>query len=123
VIDYHTTRFEDEQARFDVVFDTVGGETLMRSWSVLKPAGRMVTIASGSEGATDERVKAAFFIVEPSAPQLTDICRLIDAGELRPVLDRVVPFERAAAAFRGEVKRAGRGKLVIAIADPAAPGM
>ena len=49
----------------DVAFDTVGGETLQRSWGVLKPGGRMITIAAASETTTDNRVKQAFFIVEP----------------------------------------------------------
>ncbi len=45
-IDYQSTRFEDAARQVDVVFDTVGGETLERSWSVLKPGGRMVTVAA-----------------------------------------------------------------------------
>jgi NADPH:quinone reductase-like Zn-dependent oxidoreductase len=53
----------------DIVFDAVGGETLDRSWAVLKPGGRMVTIAADSEGTKDQRVKDAFFIVEPSQKQ------------------------------------------------------
>ena len=40
VIDYKTTRFEDVAHDMDVVFDTVGGETLMRSWTVLRPGGK-----------------------------------------------------------------------------------
>ncbi|MEI9896176.1 MAG: zinc-binding dehydrogenase [Chthoniobacter sp.] len=61
VIDYQTERFEDHVGKVDVVFDAVGGETLRRSWDVLKPGGRLVTIASNSEGAEDERTKAAVF--------------------------------------------------------------
>src|SRR5262247_4190123 len=61
VIDYQTSRFEDQVGKVDVVFDGVGGETLNRSWSALRPGGRMVTIAADSEGTTDQRVKDAFF--------------------------------------------------------------
>ena len=46
VIDDRTERFEDNVRDVDVVFDTVGGELLKRSWSLLKPLGRMVTIAA-----------------------------------------------------------------------------
>src|SRR5258708_4250609 len=46
VIDYRTTRFEDTARNVDVVFDSLGGETLERSWPVLKPGGRLVTIAA-----------------------------------------------------------------------------
>ncbi len=48
VIDYHSSRFEDRTQKVDVVFDTVGGETLDRSWNMLKAGGRLVTIASAS---------------------------------------------------------------------------
>ena len=59
----------------DVVFDAVGGETLDRSWKVLRPGGRLVTIVS-VEKAADERGRAAFFIVEPNARQLDEVARL-----------------------------------------------
>ena len=113
VVDYHTQRFEDVARDFDVVFDTVGGETLQRSWSVLKPGGRMVTIAAAGEATTDERVKQAFFIVEPDQHQLAEIAARLSDGRLRTFVDAVVPFSRAADAFAGRVERSGRGKLVI----------
>src|SRR5215470_2755013 len=65
VIDYKACRFEKEVRDVDVVFDAVGSDTLERSWGVLKPNGRMITIAADSEGTSEERVKDAFFIVEP----------------------------------------------------------
>jgi NADPH:quinone reductase-like Zn-dependent oxidoreductase len=46
VIDYTTTRFEDVVHDVDLVFDTVGGDTLQRSWQVIKPGGVLVTIVS-----------------------------------------------------------------------------
>ncbi len=46
VIDYTTEPFDQKVRDLDVVFDTVGGETLRRSWPLLKPGGHMVTIAS-----------------------------------------------------------------------------
>jgi NADPH:quinone reductase-like Zn-dependent oxidoreductase len=117
VIDYRAVRFEETVRDIDVVFDTVGGETLERSWGVLKPGGRMVTIAANSEGTTDERTKRAFFIVEPNQKQLTEIGGMLDAGTLQPVVDAVVPFAQAPAAYAGLVRqRLGRGKLVVAIA-------
>src|SRR5215470_5601859 len=58
-IDYKASRFEREVRDVDVVFDAVGGDTFERSWGVLKPGGRMVTIAANSEGTADQRVKDA----------------------------------------------------------------
>ena len=52
VIDYRAERFEDVVREVDVVFDTVGGETLERSWGVLKPGGRLVTVAASDEQTT-----------------------------------------------------------------------
>lgn len=116
VIDYRAVRFEENVSEVDVVFDTVGGETLQRSWRVLKPGGRMITIAADSEATNDDRVKQAFFIVEPNHKQLIQIGELLAAGDLYPVVDAVLPFSQAPAAYTGGVKeRRGRGKLVVAV--------
>jgi NADPH:quinone reductase-like Zn-dependent oxidoreductase len=72
VIDYRAERFEETVRDVDVVFDAVGGATLQRSWPVAKSGGRVVTIAAESEGTDDERVKKAFFIVEPNQKQLCE---------------------------------------------------
>jgi len=119
VIDYKTVAFEKIARDIDVVFDTVGGDTLQRSWDVLKPGGRMVTVASNSESTSDERVTKAFFIVEAKREQLMEISRLLDARELRTVVDITVPFSRAAEAYAGSVKRQGRGKMVVIVGDAA----
>jgi NADPH:quinone reductase-like Zn-dependent oxidoreductase len=84
VIDYRTTPFETTVKDMDVVFDTVGGKTLERSWGVLKSNGRLVTVATQSESSADQRVRDAFFIMEPNRAQLVEIAHLIDAGQLRP---------------------------------------
>jgi NADPH:quinone reductase-like Zn-dependent oxidoreductase len=117
VIDYRAERFESCVKGLDVVFDTVGGETLERSWNVLKRGGRMVTIAADVEGSTDPRIKQAFFIVEPSQNQLAEIAGLLDRGELRTVVDSVFPLSEAADVFAGKAARQGRGKLVIEIGN------
>ncbi len=117
VIDYHASPFEQQVGELDVVFDTVGGQTLERSWRVLKPRGRMVTIAANGESASEQRVKNAFFIVEANQKELSEIGDLLDAGRLRTVVDAVVPLSRAPDAFTGHVDRHGRGKLVVAVKD------
>jgi NADPH:quinone reductase-like Zn-dependent oxidoreductase len=112
-IDYHAQRFEDLARDIDVVFDTVGGETLERSWSVLRPGGRMVTIAANGEATDDPRVKEAFFIVEPRREQLVEVATLLDDGVLRAFVSQVVPLSEAPAAYSG--KRGGHGKVVVSI--------
>src|SRR5262249_38830765 len=86
VIDYRAERFEDVAGKVDVVFDGVGGQALARSWAVLNPRGRLVTIAADSEGASDERTRQAFFIVEPNHQQLSVIAEQLDSGQLRPIV-------------------------------------
>lgn len=116
VIDYQASRFEEVVRDVDVVFDTVGGSTLDRSWRVLKPGGRMVTVAA-TEEAAEGRAKQAFFIVEPNHRQLTTIAELLQTGRLRTVVDAVVPLVQSADAYSGIVKRHGRGKLVVFISS------
>ena len=113
VIDYRTTRFEDVVRGVDVVFDTVGGETLARSWGVLAPRGRMVTIASSGENMADARVKEAFFIVEPDWQQLDTMGQMIDEKRLRTFVGAAVPLTRAADAYAGKISRPGPGKVVL----------
>jgi NADPH:quinone reductase-like Zn-dependent oxidoreductase len=116
VIDYRAVHFEEQVSGMDVVFDTVGGDALQRSWGVLKPEGRMITIAVESETSTEERVKQAFFIVEANREQLSRIGDLLESGELRPVVDSVLPLTQAAAAYTGEAKgRRGRGRVVVTV--------
>ena len=118
VIDYRTHRFEEKVQPVDVVFDSIGGETLHRSWGLLKPDGRMVTIASASEGNKDERIEKAFFIVEPNRKHLSEIALLFGAGLLQCFVDAVVPLERASDAYSGSIpERRGRGKVVLSIVN------
>lgn len=113
VIDYRAAHFEDVVREVDVVFDAVGGETLDRSWKVLRPGGRLVTIVSVEKPA-DERGRAAFFIVEPKARQLDEVARLIDSGVLRPVVGKVFRLADARQAYRF---KAQRGKVVLQVID------
>jgi len=122
VIDYKVTRFEDRVQDVDVVFDTVGGDTRNRSWSILESGGRMVTIAADSEYETDQRVKDAFFIVEPDQKQLVEVAKKIDEGRLKAFVKAIVPLDDASVAYSGALKsNSGHGKLVIAIPHNGAP--
>jgi NADPH:quinone reductase-like Zn-dependent oxidoreductase len=115
VIDYRASRFEDVVKQADVVLDTVGGETLERSWKVLAPGGRLMTITSTAAASDDERVKKAFFIVEANQKQLYEIGALLEKGTLRPFVDAVVPLSQAQDAYSGRVERQGHGKIVVAV--------
>jgi NADPH:quinone reductase-like Zn-dependent oxidoreductase len=113
VIDYKAEAFEESVHDVDVVFDTVGGETLRRSWSVLRPTGQMVTIAADSERPAEDRVKQAFFIVEPNQSELVEIGKLLDSRQLKAFVKAVLPLSEANVAF-SSTQFAGRGKVVVA---------
>ena len=114
VIDYRKTKFEEQVRDADLVLDLVGGDTFRRSFSAIKEGGKVVTVATSSESADDPNVKAAFFIVEPSREQLTELARLLDAGILRPIVSEVVPMATAAEAFLVS-KKAAPGKVVLRV--------
>jgi NADPH:quinone reductase-like Zn-dependent oxidoreductase len=116
VIDYATTRFEDVVHDVDVVFDTVGGDTLARSWRVVKPGGSLVSVVSPLSGQpVREDIRYVYFIVEPSSAQLREIGALIDAGQLRPVVDQVFPLAQARQAYETAASGHPRGKIVITV--------
>jgi NADPH:quinone reductase-like Zn-dependent oxidoreductase len=114
VIDYRTTPFETVVRDVDVVLDTVGGDTRDRSWGILRKDGRLVTIAADAERLTQQRVRDAFFIVEPNRVQLIEIARLIDAGVIRPIVGAVFSMENFRQAYD---QKPVRGKHVLRMAE------
>lgn len=114
VLDYHTTKFEDVlQPNIDIVFDTVGGDMLLRSLPLIKPGRFPVTVSSTNENAADERVKRAFFIVEPHQRQLMEVAALIDTSKLRTWIKAEIPLDQANDAYAGTIT--GHGKTVVII--------
>lgn len=113
MIDYRQQRFENA-GKVDVVFDTVGGETLARSWNVLQPNGRLVTIAADAESAIDQRIKDAFFIVELNGAQLSAISKLFDVRHLKACIKAELSLEEADHAYSGTVT-GNPGKLIVRI--------
>lgn len=113
-IDYRLTAFETVVGDIDVVLDTVGGDTRDRSWGVLRKGGRVVTIAADAERAKEQRVRDAFFIVQPNRNQLMEISRLIDHGIIQPVAGTIFSMENFRQAYE---QKPARGKNVLRIAE------
>jgi NADPH:quinone reductase-like Zn-dependent oxidoreductase len=124
VIDYNAVRFEDKVHGADVVLDTVGGDTLDRSWGVLCRGGVLVTIAGSAPADKAARygVRGVDFIVEPSRTQLIEIGRLIDAGKLRPIIEATFPLDEARQAFARGARGHNRGKIVLQVKRESAAG-
>ena len=117
LIDYTATRFEDKVHDVDAVFDIVGGETLKRSFAVLRRGGILVSVVDEppADLAAKFGVRALYFIVEPSRGELIELGRLIEAGDLRPIIEAVFPLEKAREAFEHGTGGHSRGKIVLQI--------
>ena len=116
-LDYGKVRFEDEVHDVDAVIDTVGGDTLRRSWQTLLSGGILVSIVEpiSEDEAARHDARGKYFIVEPDRRELTEIRQLIDTGKLAPVVARIVPLARAREAFEDGSSRHTRGKIVIQV--------
>jgi len=117
VLDYRKDRFEDLICDVDVVFDTVGGETLERSWKVLRPEGSVVTIVSPPKTISDPRASDAFMLVRADGQQLAQLGKMIDAGELRVFVESIYPLEQASAAYARAGEGGMRGKIALSVED------
>ena len=116
-IDYATARFEDVTRDLDVVFELVGGDTLARSWPVVRAGGALVSVVSPppTEPAPRPEVRFVYFIVEPSGEQLRQIGGLLEAGQVRPIVDRVFPLAEARRAHDAGRHGHPRGKIVLTV--------
>jgi NADPH:quinone reductase-like Zn-dependent oxidoreductase len=120
IIDYTTTRFEEVVQGVDLVFDMVGGDTLQRSWQVIKPGGVLVSVVSPPPPPAVTKghdVRFAWFVVEPNRDELIQIGALMDAGHLRPIIDTVFPLAQARQAYEQAAKGHTRGKIVLRVRD------
>lgn len=118
VIDYKSTPFEQAVSDVDLVLDTLGGETRERSWGVLKPGGVLVsTVPPPPEVATERDLRGEMLMMQPNAAQLMEITKLLDAGEIRTVVELVLPLQEARQAQ--ELSQGGHthGKIVLQVID------
>jgi len=141
VIDYRKDDFETVLHDYDVVLNSLGGETLEKSLRVLKPGGKLVSISGppdpdfakqiGSswilrlamrllsyrirKKAKRHHVSYSFLFMRASGDQLREIASLIDSGTIRPVVDRVFAFESTKEALAYVEKGRARGKVIVKV--------
>jgi NADPH:quinone reductase-like Zn-dependent oxidoreductase len=118
-VDYTKQRFEDVAHDVDVVLDTIGGETQDRSFKVLNKGGALVSLvqARSREKAQALGVRALDIAGHPDGPQLAEIAKLIDAGKVKPTVDRILPLSEARRAH--DLSKSGhtRGKIVLRVKE------
>ena len=102
----------------DVVIDTIGGETLDRSFEVLKPGSVLVSSVAvpDQEKAARHRVHGVFFLVAVTTAGLNKISDLLDSRQLTTTVGEVLPLTEARLAHEMLAGKAHkRGKIVLAI--------
>ncbi|MCB1611470.1 MAG: NADP-dependent oxidoreductase [Xanthomonadales bacterium] len=116
-IDYRSTRFEDAVEGVDLVFDTVGGDTLRRSVAVIRPGGRLVSIAGAisADVCRQAQIECPAEVDAAADAGLSELKVLIDAGQLRVHVDAEFPFAQLAAAMERNREGHTRGKIVVKI--------
>ncbi|GAA1085053.1 NADP-dependent oxidoreductase [Streptomyces javensis] len=118
-IDHRSEDFTDTDERYDVVLDALGGENAIRSVSVLRPGGTLVTLLPGAEDtrvvAEKAQVRAVHLAVEHDHAGMRAIAELVERGRLRAHVSGTFPLaEGARAHVLGETGRT-TGKLVITV--------
>ncbi len=139
VVDYRTQDFEQLLSGYDLVLDSLGGENVAKSLSVLRRGGKVIGIAGPPDPAfaresganpvirlavaalsSGVRRKARklgvhyeFLLMDSSGDQLRQITELIDSGALRPVVGKTVPFDQTPEALEALERGGIRGKAVI----------
>jgi NADPH:quinone reductase-like Zn-dependent oxidoreductase len=117
-IDYKSEPFEEVVRQIDLVFDLIGGETQARSWGVLKPGGVLVSTLGQppQDKAAEHGVRGVGYMAQPRGKDLAEIGRLIDVGQIRPVVAATFPFDAAREAGRRLEEKHVRGKIVLEVA-------
>ena len=141
VIDYKQQAFETVLRDYDVVLHSLGKDELEKSLQVLKPGGQLISISGPptadmadqlrlswpirqvlrllSHGirtkARQRGIRYAFLFMTANGGQLRDITALIEAGAIKPVVDRVFPLDAAADALAYVATGRAKGKVVITV--------
>jgi NADPH:quinone reductase-like Zn-dependent oxidoreductase len=123
IVDYKTPNWEKSVQDADVVFDTVGGEVLAKTWETVKSDGMIITIGDPapswafggdepSEALSLPGVRYKYFIVSPNADRLGKMARLFDEGVIKPLAVKTFPFDRAVEAWE-HARQRGKGYKVV----------
>lgn len=141
VVDYKKDDFEKVLSGYDVVLNSLDGQTLEKSLGVLKPGGQLISISgppdpryakeAGLNGVLQlvmgflsrgirKKAKArqasyAFLFMRADGQQLSQITTLIEAGVIRPVVDRIFPFQALNEAMAYVESGRARGKVVLKV--------
>jgi NADPH:quinone reductase-like Zn-dependent oxidoreductase len=121
VIDYEKTPFETSVRDVDAVLDAVGGDTLQRSYEVLKEGGVLVAIVQppADQEAAKRHLKASMLATESNSATLKTLSELVDSGKIKPFIGKVYPLSEVPNAWRDNRTHHVEGKIVFAVSADA----
>ena len=117
IIDYKKSRISNLNQKFDLIIDTVGGQTQIDSWELLNDKGTLVTLVSdeSSQFKISNHQQKFIFMRGVQSNATNEIHQLIESGHLKPVIDSVYDFSDIAKAHIKSETGHVSGKLVITI--------
>lgn len=115
-IDYTKQKFEEVARDVDIVLDSVGGDTLARSYGVMRKGGFIVTTVGRIDQAAFEEhgIRGASLSVKPKS---SEIGKLIDQKKIKVIVSQTLPLSEAAKAQEQIATGHTRGKIVLKVAD------
>jgi NADPH:quinone reductase-like Zn-dependent oxidoreductase len=118
-IDYTKQKFEDIAKNVDVVIDSIGRDTLARSYGLVKKGGIIVSLVARPKEAELEKhgIRGAALNVEPNSEELAEISKLIDDKKIKVIVSQTYPLSDAMKAQEQVATGHTRGKIVLKIAD------
>ena len=118
-IDYTKQNFEDIAKDVDVVLDSIGKDTLARSYGVVKKGGIIVSLVARPDPAELEKhnIRGEALSVDPNSDELTAIGKLIDEKKINVIVSQTFPLSEARKAQEQVATGHTRGKIVLKIAD------
>jgi NADPH:quinone reductase-like Zn-dependent oxidoreductase len=118
-IDYTKQKFEDVAKDVDVVLDSVGKDTLTRSYGIVKKGGIIVSLVARPDQAELDKhgIRGAPLSVEPNSDELAEITKLIDEKKIKVIVSQTLPLAKAAEAQAQADTHHTRGKIVLKVAE------
>jgi NADPH:quinone reductase-like Zn-dependent oxidoreductase len=118
-IDYTKQKFEDVAKDVDVVLDSIGKDTLARSYGVVKKGGIIVSIVARPNQAELDKygIRGTALSVEPNSEELAEIGQLIDEKKIKVIVSRTFPLSEAMKAQEQVATGHTRGKIVLKVGD------
>jgi len=119
VVDYTKQKFENVAKDVDVVLDSIGRDTLARSYGVVKKGGIIVSLVARPKESELEKhgIRGSALNAEPNSEELAEIGKLIDEGKIKVIVSQTFPLFDAMKAQEQVATGHTRGKIVLKIAD------